>query len=108
MRDERFEVVDGDGRVRAVLGPLAEQEVGLALYAGDGRERVRLVVDDDAAALTLTAAGNVVVEAGWLEPFGDVVRRGGYLFVADADGVPVRGWRIDASGTITPFGPSPP
>jgi hypothetical protein len=108
VRDERFEVVDDGGRVRAVLGALDDGAVGLALFAGDGRERVRLAVDDDATFLSLTATGNVVLEAGWLDPTGDVARHGGYLFLARADGTPVAGWRVGVDGTITPLGPSPP
>jgi hypothetical protein len=108
MRGERFEVVDGDGAVRAVLGPLDGGGIGLALFGADGVERLRLAVDDESTALTLTVDGNIVFAAGWLAPGGDVVRPGGYAVVADADGTPTAGWRVHDDGTITGPGAAGP
>lgn len=105
MREERFEVVDATGAVRAVLGVLGDGAVGLAVLGRDGDERLRLAVDEESAALTVTAGGNVVFETGWLEATGDVLRRGGYAFLADAGGTPVLGWRVDQGGGITRLHP---
>ena len=65
VRATRVEVVDGEGRVRAVLGTLHadddDEVVGLVLRDRSGRDRAWLVVmSDGAAEVAVEHAGNVV------------------------------------------------
>ena len=50
VRARRFEVVDEEGRLRAVIGPGPENATGMQFYAEDGTARVELSLSGDGAA----------------------------------------------------------
>lgn len=91
VRAERVEVVDAAGRVRAVLGTLADsgevEAVGLALFDRHGVERAWLATDDtDACGLTMYHDGNIVLSV-------DVQFSGEAMYaLTDPDGSRFRGW----------------
>lgn len=102
---DRVEVVDAGGRVRLVLGDIGHPErpgevFGVALLDHTGRQRAWLALDDNGPAFGLDRHGNAVVELGVDDGTGDVVRRGAYFHLADADGRPVVGWQVDDDGTV--------
>lgn len=105
LATERLEVVDADGRVRLVLGDIGHPDhpgevYGVALLDPDGRQRAWLAVDGTGAVFGLDRHGNAVVELGVDDGEGEVVTRGAYFHLADADGRPVVGWRVDDDGTV--------
>ena len=53
IRARRFEVVDGGGKIRAVLGAQSET-AGLMLLDGSGQNVAELAVSDDIGGTTLT------------------------------------------------------
>lgn len=108
VRVGRIEVVDADGKLRAVLGEVSRptydaSSFGLALFDAEGRRRLRLAVDDAGPVLVLDQGGNIGVELGVHDPELDAIHTGAYLLVADADGTEVAGWRVEADGSVTPY-----
>lgn len=102
---ERVEDVDAGGRVRLVLGDIGNPErpgevFGIALLDPAGRQRAWLALDENGAAFGLDRHGNAVVELGVDDGTGDIVTSGAYFHLADADGRPVVGWRVDDDGTV--------
>ena len=106
LRAERVEVVDGDGRIRLVLGDIGNPQrpgevFGVALVDAEGRQRVWLALDDSGAALAFDHTGNNVVELGVDDGTGEATVSGAYLYLSDIDGRPVLGWRVDDDGSVT-------
>jgi len=104
IRTRRIEVVDGDGRTRAVVGDLSgaaqpEAVFGVALVDRSGRHRVWLSLDDNGAALGFDRAGNAVLELG-VDDGGESVRTGAYIQLSDLEGRPSLGWRVDDDGAV--------
>lgn len=102
---ERVEVVDADGRVRLVLGDIGHPDrpgevYGIALLGPDGRQRAWLALDPTGPVLGLDRHGNAVLELGVDDGTGEVLTTGAYLHLADGDGRPVLGWRVDDDGTV--------
>lgn len=106
-RAERFEVVDGQGRVRAVLGLLdgpapAGQLVGLELRDVSGQPRATVAVGDDGAWMLLELEGNARLHLGVYDPASDALNTRVFLYLCDADGRPVTGWRVTDEGRAEP------
>jgi hypothetical protein len=106
VRATRVEVVDGDGRVRAVLGDLGSPDptssvLGFALLDDDGNQRVWLALDATGPNLVFDLGGNAVLTLGVNDPAPDALHVGAYLHVADIDGAAVLGWRIEDDGSVT-------
>ena len=63
VRTQRIEVVDGDGRVRIVLGVLGQGDgdvFGIVVRDETGRDRAAMLHDGPAAEVALDFAGNTV------------------------------------------------
>lgn len=88
VRARRFELVDEDGDVRAVLGKLGQHQgqgiYGLSLRV-DGRERAWVVHGPLGPQLGFDQDGDVVAVMG-VEEGGDALRPGPYLSLTTRDG----------------------
>jgi hypothetical protein len=105
VRATRVEIVDHDGRVRAVLGPLESPDpttdvFGLALVDEVGRQRVWVSLDGAGPALVFDLAGNNAITFGVNDPTADALHVGAYLHVSDLDGTPVLGWQVEEDGSV--------
>jgi hypothetical protein len=105
LQAERVEVVDGEGRVRLVLGDVGNPDrpgevYGVAIVDTDGRRRAWLALDDSGAALVFDRTGNAVVELGVDDGTGEAIVTGAYLHLSDIDGRPAIGWRVDDDGAV--------
>ncbi len=111
VQARRFELVDDDGRVLAVLGLLdgrpGRAPAGLALFDEHGRARVWMALGDDGPALVFDQGGNDVVHLGVSDPGPDALHVGAHLHLSDRHGRPVLGWRVEADGSLTASGPPP-
>jgi hypothetical protein len=99
----RFEVVDTEGRVRAVVGNLSgsssEWYPGVALLDEDGHERVSLMLGASGPLLTFAEAGNVALELGVFdEADPESVAPGPCVVVCDRSGTARWSVRLDADG----------
>lgn len=106
LQAERVEVVDGEGRVRLVLGdvgnPARPGEVfGVAIVDATGRQRAWLSLDDSGAALVFDRTGNAAMELGVHDGTGEATVNGSYIQLSDVDGRPVIGWRVADDGAVT-------
>lgn len=104
IRTRRIEVVDGRGRIRAVLGDLSgsaqpEEVFGIALVDLDGHHRAWLAIDEHGTVLAFDRSGNAVLELG-VDEGGEAVAHGAYVQLSDADGNPALGWRVDDEGGV--------
>ncbi|MGH3369596.1 MAG: hypothetical protein ACRDPR_06315 [Nocardioidaceae bacterium] len=104
LRARRFELVDGDGAVRAVLGRLPGPDdwpvLGLAVLDGEGRARAWLALDPTGPGLVFDNGGNAGLDMGVDDAVADDLRVGPYLYLAGPDGAPVVGWRVDEDGSV--------
>jgi hypothetical protein len=114
VRATRFEVVDGQGRTRAVLGRLADEEpegppapFGLALLDEQGRARVWCGLVAEGPVLLLDQDGNAVVQLGVDDATPDALHVGAYLHLADRRGTPRVGWRVEEDGSVVAVGDEP-
>jgi hypothetical protein len=109
-RGSRFEVVDDDGTVRAVLGRLDEPTAdggpafGVALFNAKGEVRVALSLRDTGPNLLFDTHGNNVIELGVDDEVPDALRVGPFLMLSDGDGAPVVGWQVHQDGTVAHVG----
>lgn len=109
VRTRRIELTDADGRVRAVVGELEssaaddEPVVGVELYAADGEPRASLGMHDGRTWLMLELGGNARVYAGVNDDTSDAVGEETGVYLMDADGIPVAGWRVDADGALVRY-----
>ena len=113
IRTRRIEIVDSEGRTRAVVGDLSgaaqrEQVFGVALVGPDGRHRAWLSLDDNGATLAFDRTGNAVLELG-VDDGGEATHTGAYIHLSDLDGRPSVGWRVDDDGGVVMrvTGPAP-
>lgn len=107
VRARRIEVVDGNGRVRAVVGDLAEDggegegggagSFGLTVLDAEARRRLWLALEPTGPLLVFDQDGNVALQAGVNDPTPDGLHTGAHLFLASAEGVPRTGWWIEDS-----------
>lgn len=109
VRASRFEVVDGEGRVRAVLGmldtvPGRDPDVGLVLLDQQGRRRLWVAIEPTGPVVVVDQDGNIAVELGVHDVIDEAGHVGAYLVVADRDGRAVAGWRVEDDGTVTDLG----
>jgi hypothetical protein len=105
VRTRRLEVVDEEGRVRMVCGSLDTPDprgglFGFALLDGDGRTRMWAAIDEAGPALVFDMAGNNVITMGVNDPTSETLTVGPYLHLADVDGTPVYGWRVEEDGSV--------
>jgi hypothetical protein len=107
VRARRIEIVDSDGRVRAVLGDLpgppgpAPGSFGIELLDPGGRPRLWVALEPLGPAIALDVDGNIGVQIGVTDDVGDAAGAAAYVVVADARGAARRGWRVDADGSVT-------
>jgi hypothetical protein len=104
LRARRFELVDGTGAVRAVLGELSTgggAAFGLALVGVSGRPRVWIEVGDQGPALVFDRDGNAVLQLGVDDPAADALHVGAYLHLSDEQGRPALRWRVEDDGSAT-------
>lgn len=102
VRTERLELVDRQGRVRAVLGNLAgaaepgDYYPGLALRSPEGGDRATLVVHDTGPLLGFTLEGNDALVLGVDDPASAEVRgeTGPYVELVGRTGT----WRASERG----------
>lgn len=112
VRASRFEVVDDEGRVRAVLGrldtiPGRPPDIGLTLLDAEGRRRLWVAIEPTGPVVVLDQGGNAAVELGVHDAVEDGSHVGAYIVVADRDGRPAAGWRVADDGTVTDFALGP-
>lgn len=100
---QRFELVDPQGRVRAVVGDASgeadEWIPGLSLLDEEGRLRATLLVCRGGAVLSFIAEGNVVAELG----VGDspaAFEPGPYVVLCDANGATAWRANVDRDGQV--------
>lgn len=106
VRAERFELVDRQGRVRAVLGTLASDEaghdvVGLELRDGSGSARAWLAFEDGwGTQLCFAEGGNQVLLVDLVEDTAAAAAPGPAIRLCDATGEPVVEWRVTGAGEV--------
>jgi hypothetical protein len=106
VRAERFELVDADGQVRAVLAPLSEpggggggEVIGIELRDRSGSPRAWLTFEEGwGAQLCLSEGGNQVLLVDLVEAGPDAAEPGPAIRLCDRDGVPVLEWRVTPDG----------
>jgi hypothetical protein len=104
VRARRFELVDVDGVVRALLGDLGPRpgEVfGLVLLDPHGRARLRIELGPTGPALVLDQDGNDVIELAVHDVVADALRPGSHLRLSDRHGRPALAWHVEADGSAT-------
>lgn len=99
VRARRFEVLDGSGRTRAVLGDLHPEaeggcSPGLALRSAQGSERAVLVLDAEGPGLHFALDGDDALSLGVDDVGTQAVRSGPYLELLGRDGAVAQGWRL--------------
>jgi hypothetical protein len=106
VRASRFELVDDDGKVRAVVGKMSGLDgrgfpmYGLSLRDHRDRERVWLAVDGNGPILGFDQAGNGVLQIGVNDDDSDVSLTGPYLSFCDPAGNEVVRWGVAPDGTL--------
>jgi len=106
VQAHRFELVDRDGRVRAVIGELPNYDdagpaiIGVSLLDAEGRRRTFLSLDDTGPSLVFDLDGNNVLELGVNDPTADALTVGAYAFATDALGEPRVGIRVFEDGEV--------
>jgi hypothetical protein len=105
VRALRFEVIDVDGKVRAVLGDTGQTRpgthaMGLELLDVDGQPRLAVVLTEFGPRVSVAAAGNVTATFGHDDPHPEIVGSGAFLQLMAPDGTSVALWRVDADGSI--------
>ncbi|MDP6761946.1 MAG: hypothetical protein QF860_03660 [Planctomycetota bacterium] len=102
-----WQVLDGQGRPRAWLGPDGEGGVGLVLRTSQAVTAGKLVCDDtgEAASLALGWPGRVRAENGWVPAIElGVVGEGAHALLMDEKGAVAGGLWQDAAGVRGSFG----
>lgn len=106
VRARRIELVDGDGRVRGVVGeisppgPRSGAVFGAEFYLADGEPRASVAMEGGRAWFTLEMAGNIRVHAGVNDATTEAVDETAYLYLLGPDGAPLIGWRVADDGTL--------
>lgn len=99
VRARRFELIDGSGRVRAVLGSTArsgdqEEVFGLELFDSHGSARAWLSHEERfGAELAFAISGNQVLIIGTSDLEADIPA-GARVTVCGLDGTPVIDWHM--------------
>ncbi len=106
LQVRRLEIVDRDGRVRAVLGDVgpggtAGPGFGLALLDPQGQHRVWLTISPQGPALAFDAGGNVLAELGVHDETSDALHIGAYLVFSDRSGALALGWSVEEDGSVS-------
>lgn len=106
VRGRRLEIIDAEGRVRAVVGDLAPVEAdapdfGLALLDAQGARRAWVSLGPHGPAVGLDHSGNSVAEMGVTDAGGDALGTGAYLVLSDATGGLAIGWWVEEDGSVT-------
>lgn len=71
IRTPGIEIVDNNGRVRAVLGAAAGDTFGLTLYDEHGSARASFVMVQYGSLLSLSIGGNTALELGAFSDEGE-------------------------------------
>lgn len=107
VRARRYELVDDDGRLRAVIGRLdrateqAYPTYGLALVGDDGATyRAEFAMDPSGVSLSIELDGNELVALGVSDPGADANRVGAHLRLSDLDGTGVLHWEVLEDGRV--------
>lgn len=107
VRAERFELVDGDGCVRAVLGALAApgedaaDVVGIELRDRSGAARAWLTFEEGwGAQLCLAERGNQVLLLDVVDATPAAAEPGPSVRLCDPTGTPVLEWRVTGDGRV--------
>lgn len=104
VQAHRFELLDRQGRVRAVIGELpsyiedGEPIIGISLLDTKGRRRTYLSLDDEGPSLAFDFDENNVLQIGVSDPVGDAQKPGAYGLATDARGVPVLAFHVSPDG----------
>ncbi|MDP9071875.1 MAG: hypothetical protein M3N68_11505 [Actinomycetota bacterium] len=103
VRARRFELVDAEGAVRAIVGDLGGGGgvFGVALVGRQGEARVWIELGEQGPALVFDQGGNDVVAVGVHDAVADALHVGAYLQLSHADGRPALGWRVEDDGSVT-------
>lgn len=109
VRAGRFELVDGDGVVRGVVGSLAPDAEdgfwpGVSLRDDRGRERVWVIVEPDGVSLSFDLGGNTVAQLGVADPGPEAVMPGPRLILCDPEGRVRMGWQVHLGGEVERLG----
>lgn len=106
VRARRVELVDAEGRLRGVLGEVqparahAAPVVGAEFYLPDGEPRVSIGMQEGRAWVTIEMGGNIRIHAGVNDATTEAVDETAYLYLNDADGAPLLGWRVTDDGHL--------
>jgi len=106
VQAHRFELLDRQGRVRAVIGEQpnyvedGEPIIGVCLLDAEGKRRAYLSLDDEGPSLSFDYAENNVLQFGVSDPVGEAQRPGAYGFAADGQGTPVLRFHVSPDGEI--------
>ncbi|HUP68625.1 MAG TPA: hypothetical protein VM142_02300 [Acidimicrobiales bacterium] len=106
VRTQRLEIVDAEGRLRAVVGDLApaqsdSPDFGIALLDEHGARRAWLSLGPHGPMVGLDHSGNTVAEMGVTDPGGDALGTGAYLVLSDNTGGLAIGWWVEEDGSVT-------
>lgn len=103
VQARRLEIVDDEGRVRAVLGMTetsGSEPVECSFRDPSGQEIVLIRLDDDGASLSLSFRGDVVVHLGVHGPGSDAHGVRSFLHLAGDGGIAGVGWRVSPTGGV--------
>lgn len=101
VRSSRFELVDTEGRVRAVLGDIwqrGDYTPGLAVFDRRGHERVSVALHPTGPQLSFGLHGNCVLLVGVDDPGSESRPGGAYITLETSDGQVVHQLRADERG----------
>lgn len=106
VRTQRLEIIDTEGRVRAIVGDLAPPnadytDFGVELLDGQGARRAWLSLGPHGPVVGLDHSGNTVAEMGVTDAGGDALGTGAYLVLSDATGGLAIGWWVEEDGSVT-------
>ncbi len=105
VRARRIELVDGDGRLRGVVGEVeaarhrGDSVIGVELYTQEGEPRASLALSGGRAWLMFEMGGNARLHVGVNDESTEAVDEQAFFYVLDPDGLPLAGWRVADDGT---------
>ena len=104
VRARRLEILDGAGRVRAIVGELdstgaPSPNFGLVLLDDRGQQRAWLSLGQQGPVLAFDESGNAAVEVGVNDAGSDALHVGAYLVLSDRTGGLSIGWWVEEDGS---------
>ena len=105
LRVRRLEVVDEQGRPRAVIGEVGSDGMGHPTYGIElvdrlGHSRVSLAVDSTGPVLMFDQGGNNAIYLGVHDEETAAVTPGAYLSLCDSNGDLAIGCRVHLDGSV--------